>query len=663
MRIFTVSVIILFLCKSLFSQNISHEFGKISGDEFLVKIYDKDTAAEAVILYDIGKTSFVPDDLGFNTLQERRVKYKILSSAGLKYAEFSIPFYTEGSKKETVFEIMGNTYNLENNELRTTKLNEKNTYIEKVDENWRLLKFAMPDVKEGSVYEVSYKIIAPTVSSFITWKFQNEVPVIYNEFSICQVPFIQYSYKLQGAEKVDKYDEFVAAGLPKQFHDDSYKEKTSVFIMNDIPAFRDETFMSCKNDYIIKIDFQLIRFVYTGNSGTKEFNTSWPVIVDDLLDENESFGKYLRSCQNKAREILDSMHFLSSSTRDKAEEINNFVKKNFLWNGERWRYASKSSSEFLKDKSGNCADINLFLTGILNAAGIETYPLLISTRHHGKIKTNYPSVKSFDYVLAYVKSDSLKLILDATEPLSNFREIPPDCLNETGLIVCKGEEAKWLKYSSTVSSSISARIELYPEPEKDSILETFRMYASGYDALKLRKKYVKDPVELKKSLKIDQFQFQDTLRVVHCFEPDRDLEISFSSYENLVSEADNSSGKGKMTLNVQPFASLPISENPLKQPERKYPIDLGYRYRKGYVSTIHIPRGFSISSKPTDLNINNENVKIRYLAESINDSTIRISGSYDFKKDVYDASLYRELKEYFSTIVDKFNDRLTMIKP
>ena len=43
----------------------SHTFGSITLNELNLKSYDKDTNAEAVVLYDIGKSSFYQTDEGF----------------------------------------------------------------------------------------------------------------------------------------------------------------------------------------------------------------------------------------------------------------------------------------------------------------------------------------------------------------------------------------------------------------------------------------------------------------------------------------------------------------------------------------------------------------------------------------------------------------------
>mgnify|MGYP000011019588 CR=1 FL=1 len=113
------------------AQNYVHEFGKYSGEEFELQRYAKDPSAEAVVLYDIGQSYFTHTENGFVIMFERRVKIKIFNKAGLKWAQISIPYYEENDKYEEISELKGNTYNLENGEIRISALDPKKAYKEK----------------------------------------------------------------------------------------------------------------------------------------------------------------------------------------------------------------------------------------------------------------------------------------------------------------------------------------------------------------------------------------------------------------------------------------------------------------------------------------------------------------------------------------------------
>ena len=189
----------------ILAQNFTHEFGKFSGEEFQMERYDKDPSAEAVVIYDIGSSYFRLTDEGYRLIFERKTKIKIFNKAGLKYAQFEIPYYIKNNDEEKIEELEGNTYNYENGIVRKTSLDLKSTYIEKESENWMVKKFAMPDVKDGSIIEVSYRITTPYFFNFRSWEFQNKIPVIYSEYVTKMIPFYEYNYILQGASKFDSF--------------------------------------------------------------------------------------------------------------------------------------------------------------------------------------------------------------------------------------------------------------------------------------------------------------------------------------------------------------------------------------------------------------------------------------------------------------------------
>lgn len=643
----------LIINTSIFAQNFIHEFGKYAGEEFKMERYEKDPSAEAVVIYDIGSSYFQLTEEGYRLIFERRTKIKIFNKSGLKFAQFEIPFYVKDNNEEEIKKLEGNTYNFENGVVRTTPLDLKNTYIEKESENWKIKKFAMPDIKEGSVIEVRYMISTPYFFNFRSWEFQNKIPVIYSEYVTKMVPFYDYRYVLQGASKFDSYKDYQEIGNSERYESITYNNMVYEFIMKDVPAFKDESFITSPEDYIIKLDFQLS--AYHSPWGVNELvMTTWPKLIKDFLD-HESFGKYLKASQRKSNEITDTMKLVMKSSFERAKYIDKYLKSNFNWNGINSKFSSKSVKDFIKTKTGNSADINLFYTGILNSIGIEAYPVLISTRDHGKIKLNYPFQHFFNSVIVAAKIDDQYLLLDATEPLSNLQEIPTQCLNDKGLIVKNDKDKfEWIDLKSRVNSDISYSINLNPEIKYDSINSSFIVISTGYDAINLRKKFIKDPKDLKMELSINNATLLDSLRSENLYELDKPFKNKFKSNSSIDKVGDK--------ILIAPFCNFIITDNPLKQGIRNYPVDMIYSKSKTFITVLNIPDGYKIYNKPTDIDINNDEVKIQYLIESIDKNSMRITGTYDFKKDVYDIASYSNLKGYFNKIIGKFNEKIVLIK-
>jgi len=87
-----------------------------------------------------------------------------------------------------------------------------------------------------------------------------------------------------------------------------------------------------------------------------------------------------------------------------------------------------------------------------------------------------------------------------------------------------------------------------------------------------------------------------------------------------------------------------------------------YRKQRVFISTIHIPDGYKLLSRPEAIAIDNDDVKISYSFNKESDSSVKIVGIYDFKRDVYSSASYIDLKFYFKKIIEKFNEKVILAK-
>lgn len=645
MRIIGI-VLFFFVVNILSAQEYIHEFGKYSKEEFELKECAFDPSAEAVVIYDIGRSFFLKSN--FDIIFQRRFKIKVFNKAGLDQAEISIPVYEGSSGQEKITSIEGNTYNYENGEIRTTQLKSKETYQVKLNDHWYVHKFAMPDVKEGSVIEVSYQISSPYIFNFRNWDFQQSIPVIYSDYTAEIDPHFEYMYFLQGAKK---FDEFTTNNINSQTFDLSKTTSSDVayhFVLKNIPAFIDDQFISSPDDYKIKIIFQLAGYASSMGSVIKVM-TTWPLLIKDLIN-HEDFGKYLKVSENKAKDILSTLE-LPSDGLEKAKLLRLWVTSNINYNGTNALLSSKSVKELLVQKIGNAAEINLFYLGMLRAAGINAQPVIIGTRDYGKIRTDYPVISAFNYVLVQAAIDGKEYLIDATTSTLGFNEVPPKCLNEKGLLV-NDDVVKWVNMGSSVPSELQYKLNLSLQPQTGDIIQNCKIKASGYLAAELRSKYIADYDEFYKSLVTASHPMDDSLKCVSLTTIEEPFELEFNETQFLETAEDK--------LIINPFCGKAISENPFKLAARSYPIDFNYRQSKSFETTINIPSGYSILSKPDNLEVNNAVVMITYSVEILNPETLKVTAMYDFKKDIYPAEAYSNLKAYYNIIVNKLNEKIVL---
>ena len=183
----------------------------------------------------------------------------------------------------------------------------------------------------------------------------------------------------------------------------------------------------------------------------------------------------------------------------------------------------------MTSKTGNSADVNLFYTAVLNSLGVEAYPILISTRSNGKLKLNYPFLHFFNNTLVGAKIDGQYFLLDGTDPLSSFSEIPTDCFNDKGLLVKKNKEyVEWLTLNSTTESGIHYKMDLTPKLDRDSISGHFSIASLGYDAIELRNDFTKSIKKLKNKLFLSNINLLDSIKATNLHELDKPFELGFA---------------------------------------------------------------------------------------------------------------------------------------
>ena len=71
-------------------------------------------------------------------------------------------------------------------------------FKEEVDKNWEKMKFSMPNIKEGSVFEVEYTLTSDFVANLPDWKFQFAIPVVRSEYEVVIPEYYYYNQTHKG---------------------------------------------------------------------------------------------------------------------------------------------------------------------------------------------------------------------------------------------------------------------------------------------------------------------------------------------------------------------------------------------------------------------------------------------------------------------------------
>jgi hypothetical protein len=633
------------------AQNYSRDMGKITQYEADMVSYDKDPEAEAVVLYEIGMTYLQGNDItnSFELQMNKRVKIKILKQSGLDYGTVEIPYYESNDDMEKIQIKSAITYNFDNGILVKTPLDEKNIYEEKINSNWRKKKFAMPNVKEGSIIELEYLIISPFLFNLREWKFQHKIPVVYSNMELRVIPYYEYAYIAKRIAKFDEYSTNVI-NTEKRWGRLVYKEMLYKMGMREIPAFKDEEFISSEKDYMMSLNFQLSRF-HNPNGGQRDIMSTWPALCNDFL-KDENFGKYIKAVENEAKKLLPSLFLDGKTQKEKIKLIADYVRFNYNWNGNSDKFAWKKVSNTIKEKTGNAAELNLLLLGLLNKAGIEAKPVLLSTREHGVVDVSYPFQQFLNYVIVQVKADEDSLFLDATESLLPYNELPERCLNVSGLLVEKNSD-QWLDIKQDNLALTEKHFDIKYN-EDASLLEAKVTYtASAYDAYQYRRLYYGDEQNLKDFFARQEVNIKGDMDILSYNIPEMPFIFSFETQAPL----DNVAGK----LFISPFLNHAPHDNLFKQKTRSLPIDMIYRHAGTYVSKIEIPEGYRVDLLPKEVDYNGKTMLIQYSAEQ-NGNSIEVTAKYEFKESFFDAKNYMILNSTYNELIRIFNEMIFLSK-
>ena len=640
-----------------------YELGDVTKGELLEKSHPTDTAAVAAFLFKKAKTTFtLSDDDGFFCNTEYTIKIKIYKKQGLDWANYEIPFYVgfNDVNDEMVTIDKAVTYNLVNGKIEKTRVTSEGKYVEKLNELWKTKLITFPNVREGSIIELSYTIKSGYLTVLPEFKFQYDIPVNYMEL-VTKIPEF-YIYKpiisgnldIQFKEKLEEasasYNEQV--GLAKQSRFISFRVITSTYAMKDVPSFVDEDYVNADN-YCGKIENEL-QVIRMPGQEPKKIATDWESVTKSIYNE-PNFGKELNK-NDYFSSFVQKIINPTDSNEDKINTIFSYVKNSMNWDGKKRYLTRKGVEKAFQDKTGNVSEINLMLTSMLRSVGFDARPVLISTRENGLVL--FPNRTKFNYVITAVVLDKKNILLDATNKNGSLNILPIRALNWYGRMI-KGDgtssEVNLMpEFVSAKSSEVLAKVQL------DGAVEgTVTQYYNDYNALFHREKYGKLSTEsylesLEKNnnnIEIDNFSATGTSDV------GKPIVESYSFKDPKATEI-----IGNKIL-LSPLLFFTEKENPFKSETREFPVDFVFPSSNEYKIKITVPQGYTIESLPSNSQIKMKDDLVTFLyTTNIKNNMIEISLKTAINSAIVPSEYYPELRKVFSELIKKENEKIVLKK-
>ncbi|WP_398452844.1 transglutaminase domain-containing protein [Sphingobacterium thalpophilum] len=609
-----------------------------------------DSNANAVVLKEFGQSAVFVDDYDHRVklMHEYHVLIRINNKEGFRKANFEIPSYKRGSYiRDHLDELKAATYNLEEGKVFVTALDSKKVYKENYSTYLELNKFTLPNIKEGSIIEVSYRTLEQDLFNFKTWNFQDDIPKLQSQYIAIIPASFSYNVVLRGPYKLaDQKGEALREHI---FLDGVRMDCSKItYSMNNIPAFVEEDYMTSPKNFRSAIYYELESIFYPSTGSKKTFSKTWKDVDLELMND-KSFGGQLK--KTNVFETSLSMIISSSDAKlEKAKKIYNYIKKQIKWNNYLGKYAENGIEKAIEKRTGNIGDINLALVTALQAAELDAYPIILSTRRNGNPNSLFPVLSDFDYVIACVDIDGIKYKLDASIPSLPFGSLPLHCLNERGRIIYSRKSSDWFPLSSDeVSEQVYAFSGILND--QNQIKGKLIISSMGNKALLKRQQIAKfnSLEEYWEKMDEDMPNVSFThAKIEHLDDVDQVLNEEFEITMDLSNQNTGSS------LFLAPNIIDRISYNPFKILDRTYPVDMGFKSRTQYNIQLELPQHYQLADKPQNVSLALPESAARYkYISQLNGKNLEIVSMLAFNKPVFSVDEYFSLKELYSRIIQQ----------
>lgn len=635
---FSVVGLQLFLCLALpaHSQEILDNWGKVQETELMIQDYNQFPDASAIVLFDKGQISFnlSYDGYTYNLIRHKRIH--ILNEDAIDLANFQIPYYYRDDI-ESVLDIDANTFSIENGELVKTKLDRKDIAWEKLDDKFGVVTLPLPKVKVGSIIEYTYRFRSKNVKFPSPWYFQTALPTLYSEFTFIRPENLEYAYLIMG-----------------DLNDSIKNDGGYCWKVNNLPALKDEPFVTSVEDYRQRIQFQMVGY-QTGRGYKVEMMQDWMALNEFLL-EHQYLGKQMKP-NKKWRKFVKDISTNYSEPKARLEAAYRQIRDGFEWDGKRGLLISGNKlSDFFESRKGNSAAINLFLVAVLRELGFEANPVVASTRDNGLVATEYPIASQFNSLLCYVKVDEEIMLLDATDPFRDINLLAYQDLNSPVLLLDK-DKPLFLNLPVNLETRKTTKAILGID-EDGGISGNFDQQSSGYTALEQRRalQNLEDDDFLRAYLGEEwDLSESELLEVKAKSDPEKDLKIRFSI------DSEEFTRKVGERIYLSPMMMYQYEDNPFLDEERKLPIDFGYGFTEMYLLSFTIPEGYEVESIPKNVRVKlpNQDGKFEFLCVQ-NGSVIQVKSELKINQSYFPAEAYVSLKELFDNMLARHSEQIVM---
>jgi hypothetical protein len=664
MRVLFIALLSVVAC-GLFAQESPYlKFGKITADGLQKKIYPIDSNANAVVLSDIGEAVIEGNSKGWFSISFTRHRVvHILNKNGYDEANVEIRLYTNGDAEEKLDNIKAVTYNLENGKIVESKLDKSAVFKEKIDKHLIARKFTFPNVKEGCIVEYEYKTTSDFIENLDPWHFQGESPVLWSEFKLSVPQFFTYTFLSHGYRPMAINDtknrtaDFNISDSRTASSTERYHLSSGVtdyrWVMKDVPELKKESYTSSLKNHISGIEFQLTSSNYPLT--VHDYRNTWPALVKELL-QSSYFGEALDKNNNWLSDEIKPLLVGTASETEKAKKIYAYVRDNFTCTDHSAFAIQQSLKNVMKAKKGSVSEINLLLTAMFRYAGLQSFPVILSTTDHGFAWEYYPMITAFNYVVSQCIADGQPVYLDASYPRLGFAKLLPECYNGHARVINENADPVYFMPDSVSEKKVTALF--ITNDDKGHWIGAMNQKLGYFESYRARDKI--------KEKGADEF-FKEIQKVygenVKMKSPRADSLSNYEAPVTLKYDVELSKPEDDIVY-INPMFGEGWKNNPFKSAERYYPVEMPYTMDETYILTMDVPEGYTVDEIPKQMVVKLDEKESALFEYRISQSgtTISLRSRLKVSRTLYANEEYENLREFFNLIVKKQNEQIVFKK-
>jgi hypothetical protein len=657
MRFILISCLAFLLAPAhLFGQKDPMKFGKVPAEDLAMRIYESDTSAAAVVLGDFGevKFHFKENDVGYLFHRHRRIK--ILKRSGFDQGDIVIPFYSK-KRLEDVKNIKALVISPDG---QVTDVSKREIFEEQVNDYWSRVRFTIPNLAEGCVIEYQYNIVSTAIFQLPEWYFQEEIPIRWSELRVEIPEWYDYTFIRQGrpldvAEQNVTTENFYVSGGFSSSGNISAKVSKNRYVMKDVPALKEESFITTMDDYYARIRFQLSSIRYP-NAPLKQIMSTWPDVAKELW-EDEKFGGQLKRKRNYDNAWSAALPAVQNAgtPEEKCQALYDFVLSNVNLEEGRGVFVRNSLNDCFAKKKAKSHEINLLLVALLREAGIEAHPVLVSNRDHGRALPLYPLMDQFDNVLALAVMGETRLLLDATDPHRPMGYPDMNALNSAGWAAIEGNP-QWIDI--VPPSGSDTYLLTFALSEEGSLDGSITMSSSGYSAVSERE-------QIKESPSGEFFKKRISERF-----PDARVDSMNFDGSDIHAKAFKAVAACQLPAMAQvsgdfiylaPAVMSSFTKNPFKLEQRTYPVDMPYPFQERIVLNLALPEGYVVEELPEPVRMAMpDNAGSFHFQMSQRDNSLQLISTLQVNRLRYEPEQYLALRNFFGLVEEKMGEQVVL---